>query len=99
MKNEELIDIAETARRFGFDLSATKQIYRGKDHHCRCGCGGKYADPGTPLFKRYLTEMKKLRFDASKIEPAPASYGGVAAWINIPIEGSDDRCFCLYFKD
>jgi hypothetical protein len=35
------------------------QIYKGKDDHCRCGCGGKYYYPEDRSFKRILKNAEK----------------------------------------
>lgn len=70
------------------------QIYRGKDHYCRCGCGGKYFKPGERGFKRAVTQMNKSDFTPLAVE-APAGY----RFINISYDNStrEGKCFCLYF--
>ncbi len=42
------------------DWSKVTQIYYGKDAWCRCGCGGSYAEPNTPIFTRYKNAIEKL---------------------------------------
>ena len=36
-----------------------EKIYKGKDHNCRCGCGGKYYESSSKSFKGILTRAKK----------------------------------------
>lgn len=71
-----------------------KQIYYGGDHVCRCGCKGRYADRGTPLFKRYMTMMAKAPL------AAPEEYPKDGYWLNLPTDVSTDmgKCFCLYWS-
>ena len=80
----------------GKQVEDIRQIYYGKDHCCRCGCKGNYADAGTPLFKRYL---KKLMASEAQgiIEWSPQPYG--TCWLNIPVDSARDMCYCLYFED
>lgn len=40
----------------GKQVEDIRQIYYGKDHCCRCGCKGNYADVGTPVFKALSQE-------------------------------------------
>lgn len=35
------------------------KIYSGKDHCCRCGCGGKYYYAGSKLFNGMIKRAKK----------------------------------------
>ena len=35
------------------------KIYSGKDHYCRCGCGGKYYYAGSKLFNGIIKRAKK----------------------------------------
>lgn len=44
-------------------FSIATKIYYGKDNHCRCGCGGNYADNNSRTFKTYLTKLAKLNSD------------------------------------
>ncbi len=68
-----------------FEL-ATK-IYYGKDSHCRCGCGGNYAKPGTPMFNRYEQAIMKLKQDFEQEDKN---------WINISLP--DNKAYTVYFN-
>ena len=89
------MDIEAILKERGLAAGDIRQIYYGGDHVCRCGCKGKYADPGTPLFKRYMTMLAKAPL-AGPVETAEDKY-----WVNLPTDASTDvgRCFCLYFRD
>jgi len=89
------MELEKTLNEHGLKAEDVRQIYYGGDHVCRCGCKGRYANRGTPLFKRYMTNLSKAR-PVGEIEVAPDKY-----WVNIPVDDSTDmgRCFCLYFRD
>ena len=73
-----------------------EKIYHGKDHHCRCGCGGNYFYKGVDKagYTRAVNKMKDPTFESYNIEGDP--YGG--DYINIPDANRDNMCYCIYFK-
>ena len=89
------MNLGEILKARGKSVEDVKQIYYGLDNHCRCGCGGKYADEGTPLFKRYLTKLASSEAQGP-IQWSPPARG--AGWVNIPTNRAADKCFCLYFE-
>lgn len=78
---------------------AIEQIYVGKDHHCRCGCGGNYYTFGqnSPLMKRFITRADNLFKENLRYCEMVNTFE--TNWINIPssFEGSG-KCICIYFK-
>lgn len=76
-----------------------EQIYCGKDHFCRCGCGGNYYTFGqnSPLMKRFLTRAQNNL--EKNLEYCDFTNDFETNWINIPtsFEGPG-RCICIYFK-
>ena len=49
------------------DFKKITKIYYGLDNHCRCGCGGYYADRGEKYFDVLIKKAKKLIYDDSKL--------------------------------
>jgi len=45
-----------------------ERIYTGHEHGCRCGCLGRYFDPGTTGFTRALNKIKKLNPTVKVVE-------------------------------
>lgn len=78
----------------GRKLEDITQIYRGKDHWCRCGCGGTYFERNRPEdargFKRAINQMNKPDFETWDVEVGDT-------YINIPYDADNDKCFCVYF--
>jgi hypothetical protein len=74
----------------GKSVKDITQIYRGKDHACRCGCCGRYFKAGEKGFTRAINEMSKTDFYCFNVE-----YGDT--YINIPYDYDNDKCFCIYF--
>lgn len=76
-----------------------EQIYVGRDHCCRCGCGGNYYtfDQKSPLMKRFITSADK--FFKKNLQYCEMVNSFETNWINIPssFEGPG-KCFCIYFK-
>lgn len=73
-------------------LDRAVKIYLGKDHTCRCGCSGMYWEKGETGFEDRVSEIRDLVREEG--------YGEIETGIghmNIPIDGSDDECYCLYF--
>ena len=106
MKLDEILKPA------GWKVEDITRIYSGLDHCCRCGCGGKYHDKGTTGFKRILNKLIKgnvipyptgtKRYVTGgghneEIVEEGLDYGG--SYINIPIDGTSNRCYCLYNED
>lgn len=89
------MNLIEILAQYGLTLDDVKQIYYGGDHVCRCGCKGRYANRGTPLFKRYLKRIAATPL-AGEVEIADDKY-----WLNLPTDTSTDigKCFCLYFDE
>jgi len=89
------MDIEAILKERGLAAGDIRQIYYGGDHVCRCGCKGRYADRGTPLFARYMTQLAKAPL-AGPVETAEDK-----CWVNLPTDASTyvGRCFCLYFRD
>jgi hypothetical protein len=81
-------------------LNQVSQIYVGKDHCCRCGCGGTYvstsfmkdarSDVNDSLAQRRLNKAHKL-----VREGAFAEYEGSYA----NIVSGDNRAICIYFDE
>lgn len=72
-------------------LKDVTKIYRGLDHHCRCGCGGKYHSVDSRGFKIAITKMSKSDFEpVAEVEIGPN-------YINIPYDYDKDLCYCIYF--
>lgn len=91
------------------------KIYKGKDNHCRCGCGGTYYYPEDRGFKRVLKNVektfnyyhevkdifpKKLTLERYLESPAVPACDG---YVNIPVIDEArpelDQCYCIYFQN
>lgn len=67
------------------------QIYYGKSHACRCGCCGTYHERGSRGFTKALNALKR------GVLALPTSKDDVGSnYININLEYTNDRCYCLY---
>lgn len=84
---------------FIFDGFEIEQIYSGKDHYCRCGCGGKYYDDMSSrtakiILTRAEKAFKKYYYECEMF--IGKDYKN--CWLNIPtnFEGPG-RCYCIYF--
>ena len=78
---------------------AIEQIYVGKDHHCRCGCGGNYYNFGqnSPLMKRFITRASK--FFEKNLQYCEMTNSFETNWLNIPTSfNGPGKCICIYFK-
>lgn len=81
----------------GVSLPQAKEIYRGKDHACRCGCKGKYYSQGGTMWTK---TVRAVQTSQVRLEEASVVHrrDGSVEHINLPYgEKSKDRCFCLYF--
>lgn len=87
------MNLEEILKPYGKTPSEIQRIYRGRDHECRCGCKGNYAERNTPTFTRYMNEMKKVEVDG-KVETDTLSN---LSFVNIPFSKARDLCFCVYF--
>ena len=71
-------------------------IYFGKNHWCRCGCGGEYfeADRAEDArgFKRNLNKINRQPIVESEIE-----YDDDIC-VNIPFVKGNDKCVTIYWK-
>lgn len=105
------MNLNELLQKHGRTVADVTKIYSGLEHCCRCGCGGKYFEPGDRGFARALNAIAKPGF-----EPVPK---GVTMWrrgslagtsdgiavgetyglsfVDIPYGQSNDKCYCLYF--
>jgi hypothetical protein len=59
----ETIKFNEYLDRMGGE-SKIEKIYTGKESGCRCGCGGRYFEPGEHGFKLALTKIRKANPEA-----------------------------------
>ena len=86
------------------------KIYRGRDHHCRCGCGGDYFYRGRDdEFNEILDEIMSDDFipleagtEMYSEDDGPFECDGVdvkKSYINIPYDCTTDECYCLYFEE
>ena len=86
------MDLISILASFHKTLTDIEKIYYGGDHCCRCGCKGRYANAGTPLFKQYMTWIAST--------PLAGEVESEGCWMNLPVEVNRyyGKCFCLYFK-
>ena len=87
------------------------KIYKGKDNHCRCGCGGKYYYPENRSFDRILKNAEKAFNENLKLMEEnhnlptcnrneieyPVETG--EGYLNIPIWNKENQCYCIYFNE
>lgn len=82
--------------KYGKTVNDIVKIYHGLDDHCRCGCGGNYfynnRQEDKVGFTRAINVLKKTGFVTNNIE-----FGG--SWLNIPKPLTNNRCYCIYFKE
>jgi len=81
-------------------LNQISQVYSGKDHHCRCGCGGEYvatsfmeeprSDVNDSLVAKRLARGKRLVELGAIVE-----YGDI--YVNI--ETGDNKALTFYFDE
>ncbi len=81
-------------------LNQISQVYLGKDHHCRCGCGGEYiatsfmedprCDVNDSLVARRLKRAKRLVESGVVVE-----YG--STYVNI--ETGENKALTFYFDE
>ena len=55
-----------------------KQIYSGQDQVCRCGCKGKYFEPGTVGFTMGVNKMRKMLCEGTAKVEAECNYVNVS---------------------
>lgn len=82
------------------EISNISQVYFGKDHCCRCGCGGTYtatsymkdprSDVNDSLVQKRLKRAKKLVLEGAEVE-----YGD--NFINIST--GENRALTFYFDE
>jgi len=82
------------------ELKDVSQIYKGKDNHCRCGCGGRYiattfmeksrSEVNDELAQKWLDAAKRMNAKHQNAEQA-------AICINVPI--GNNRCYCIYIDE
>ena len=78
-------------------LKNISTIYIGKDHHCRCGCGGKYVSSSfmdNPRSEVNDIQILNLLQRAQKYNKKynTAEYG--ETYINVSMK--NNRCICIY---
>jgi len=81
-------------------INQISQVYSGKDHHCRCGCGGEYvatsfmedprSDVNDSLVAKRLARAKRLIESGAVVE-----YGDT--YVNI--ETGDNKALTFYFDE
>ena len=81
-------------------LNQISQVYSGKRHHCRCGCGGDYtatsfmvkprSDVNDSLVEKRLKRAKRLVESGADV-----NYGDTY----IDIETGDNRALTFYFDE
>lgn len=74
------------------------QIYHGKDHWCRCGCGGKYFEPGEKGFARATNTLNKNpMYESVRYETASSQ-----EWLNITVSSYTNNgagtAYTFYFE-
>lgn len=103
-------NLAETLSKAGWTEDSITLIYHGGDHVCRCGCAGKYFEPGSVGFKRAMNALRRGFITEEKGDTVfVTGYGhnemqvsdGVELggnYINIPIaaDAQHNKCYCLY---
>ena len=101
------MNLEKLLEKYGRNLETVTKIYHGLDHCCRCGCGGRYFYRGTSGFTRAVNTMKKDEF--LPLTPGNTMYthdgramkcegiGSGKNYLNIPYDGSKDKCYTLYF--
>ena len=81
-------------------IESISQVYSGKDHHCRCGCGGEYTatsfmkDPRSDVNDSLVAKRLKR---AKKLISEGAEYDFGTNYLNL-VTG-DNRCLCFYFDE
>lgn len=85
---------------YGLDLSQLTRIYSGKNHCCRCGCGGRYFEKSDKSFQSVLARLERMMRDNCKdSEEADCGRDGAGGWVNIPYgHPRSNKCYCLFFK-
>jgi len=81
------------------------QVYSGKNHHCRCGCGGDYvatsymvkprSEVNDSLVAKRLAKAKRIIESNVKIDGEEIGYN--ETYINIPI--GKNRALTFYFDE
>jgi len=81
------------------DESKITKFYVGKDHCCRCGCGGAYYhDPNNRMWKGELTKFRRM-LQYGCIREVEIEEMGKQWWINAAYGSKEqNRCFCFYFN-
>ena len=82
------------------EISNISQVYLGKDHCCRCGCGGTYtatsymenprSDVNDSLVEKRLKRAKKLILEGVEVEYAD---------IYVNISTGENRALTFYFDE
>jgi len=76
------------------------QVYVGKDHHCRCGCGGDYVATSYMIGSRSDINdslVKKRLERAKRLVKSGAEYQLEDTYINIVV--GDNKALTLYFDE
>ena len=82
------------------NLSDISQVYSGKRHHCRCGCGGDYIS--TTYMKNNRSDIndklaeKRLK-RAKKLVEQGADFDAGGTYFDV--ETGNNRCLTFYFDD
>ena len=67
-----------------------EKLYSGKDHFCRCGCGGKYYYPNDRLFNSIVKKACKKAYEEGVELDVQSTY--------INIGYGDNRAYTIYRK-
>ena len=101
------MNLTTTLSTIGKTTADIVKIYHGKDHACRCGCCGRYFEPGELGFKRAMNAILKDSF--TPLEPFTEvidKWGSIWKsdglevnddYVNIPYDRDHDKCYTLYF--
>lgn len=86
---------------YGLKLDQLIEIYSGKNHCCRCGCGGRYFKKDDKMIGTVLSRLERMMRDNCKnSEEADFNdFGDGNGCVNIPYGlPHENKCYCLYFE-
>ncbi len=81
-------------------INQISQVYNGKDHHCRCGCGGEYVATSYMKDPRSVVDdalIQKRLARAKKLILSDVQHSIGTTYINI-VTGNN-RCLTFYFDE
>lgn len=82
-------------------VSQVSQVYKGKRHHCRCGCGGTYTATSYMINPRSEVNDKLV---ARRLKQAQELIRQNAVFVDyestyVDVETSDNRSLTFYFDE